>query len=183
MSTAPPAPAMLMVIVRLAPPFPAGGCAPSHLAVTKDPQLRGIRTVYVSLFDSLAPHPSSPFPVTPPHPRHLSPLPNAGASLCFSPALLPATLRHPALPLASTSRAQPRHYSRAVYGWLSRPYADTSDRRLESPPQTSVCERPMCTRQNRLSLMATNPHKFFVTSTASYADLIQRCEHLVGYTI
>ena len=65
-------------------------------------------------------------------------------------------------------------YSRDVYGWLSRPYADISDRSLESPPQTSVCECPMCTRQNPLSLMATNPHKFFVTSTASYADLIQR---------
>jgi hypothetical protein len=94
----PPAPAMLIVIVWLALPFLAGGCAPSHLVVTKAPQLQGIRPVYVSLFDSLAPHPSSPFPVTPPHPRHLRPLPNSGASLCFSPALLPATLRHPALP-------------------------------------------------------------------------------------
>jgi hypothetical protein len=33
---------------------------------------------------------------------------------------------------------KPRQNSRDVYGWLSRPYADTPDRYLESPPQTSV---------------------------------------------
>ena len=32
---------------------------------------------------------------------------------------------------------KPRQNSRDVYGWLSRPYADTPDRYLESPPQTS----------------------------------------------
>jgi hypothetical protein len=34
--------------------------------------------------------------------------------------------------------ANPRQNFRDVYGWLSRPYADTPDRYLESPPQTSL---------------------------------------------
>jgi hypothetical protein len=33
-------------------------------------------------------------------------------------------------------QCKPRQNSRYVYGWLSRPYADTPDRYLESPPQT-----------------------------------------------
>jgi hypothetical protein len=102
MSTSPPVPAMLMVIVWLALPFLAGGCSPSHLVVTKDPQLQGIRTVYVALFDSLAPHPSSPFPVTPPHPRHPRPLPNSGASPCHAPAPSATPCQHltcPTLPI------------------------------------------------------------------------------------
>jgi hypothetical protein len=33
---------------------------------------------------------------------------------------------------------KPRQNSRYVYGWLSRPYADTPHRFLESPPQTSL---------------------------------------------
>jgi hypothetical protein len=33
---------------------------------------------------------------------------------------------------------KPRQNSRYVYGWLSRPYADTPDRDLESPPPTSL---------------------------------------------
>jgi hypothetical protein len=64
MSTFRPAPAMRMLIVWLALPFLAGGCAPSHLVVTKDPQLQGIRTVYVSLFDSLVPHPDAAIVMT-----------------------------------------------------------------------------------------------------------------------
>jgi hypothetical protein len=35
-------------------------------------------------------------------------------------------------------QCKPRQNSRYVYGWLSRPYADTPDRYLESPPQTFV---------------------------------------------
>jgi hypothetical protein len=34
-------------------------------------------------------------------------------------------------------KSKPRQNSRYVYGWLSRPYADTPARYLESPPQTS----------------------------------------------
>ena len=64
MSTSRPTPAMLMVIAWLALAFLAGGCAPSHLVVTKDPQLQGVRTVYVSLFDSLAPHPDAAIVMT-----------------------------------------------------------------------------------------------------------------------
>jgi hypothetical protein len=64
MSTSHATPAMLMVIVWLALAFLAGGCAPSHLVVTKDPQLQGVRTVYVSLFDSLAPHPEAAIVMT-----------------------------------------------------------------------------------------------------------------------
>jgi Ca2+-binding RTX toxin-like protein len=39
---------------------------------------------------------------------------------------------------------------------------------------TLVCERPMRTRQNPLSLTATNPHRIFCYITARYAELIQR---------
>lgn len=63
MSTS-PAPAMVMVIVCLALAFLAGGCAPSHLVVTKAPQLQGIRTVYVARFDSLVPHPDAALVMT-----------------------------------------------------------------------------------------------------------------------
>jgi hypothetical protein len=59
-----PAPAMRMVIVWLALPVLAGGCAPSHLVVTEDPRLHSIRTVYVSRFDSLAPHPDAAIVMT-----------------------------------------------------------------------------------------------------------------------
>jgi hypothetical protein len=59
-----PAPAMFMVIVWLALPFLAGGCAPSHLVVTKDPQLQGIRTIYVALFDNLTQHPEAAIVMT-----------------------------------------------------------------------------------------------------------------------
>jgi hypothetical protein len=64
MSTDPSAAAMLTVIVWLALAFLAGGCAPTHVVVTKDPQLAGIRTVYVALFDSLAPHPDAAIVMT-----------------------------------------------------------------------------------------------------------------------
>jgi hypothetical protein len=36
-----------------------GACAPTHLVVSEDPQLAGIRAVYVPLFDSLDPHPEA----------------------------------------------------------------------------------------------------------------------------
>lgn len=100
MSTFPPAPAMFMASVWLALPFLAGGCALSHLVVAKAPQLQGIRTVYVSLFDSVAPHPSSSFSVTPPHPRHLRPLPNSGASPCHAPAPSTTPCQHLTCPTA-----------------------------------------------------------------------------------
>jgi hypothetical protein len=64
MSTARPVPALLMVIGVLALVLFGGGCAPTHLVVTKDPQLQGIRTVYVSLFDSLAPAPDAAIVMT-----------------------------------------------------------------------------------------------------------------------
>jgi hypothetical protein len=64
MSTFRPTPAMLMVIVWLALAVLAGGCAPSHLVVTEDPQLQGVRTVYVSRFDSLVPHPDAAIVMT-----------------------------------------------------------------------------------------------------------------------
>jgi hypothetical protein len=64
MLTARPAPAALMVIGMLALAFLTGGCAPTQLVVTKDPQLIGIRTVYVPLFDSLAPHPEAAIVMT-----------------------------------------------------------------------------------------------------------------------
>jgi hypothetical protein len=64
MSTSRPAPAMLMLIVMLALVLLVGGCAPTHLVVTKDPQLAGIHAVYVPLFDSLAPHPDAAIVMT-----------------------------------------------------------------------------------------------------------------------
>jgi hypothetical protein len=41
-----------------------GACAPTHLVLTTDPQLAGIRTVYVPLFDSLDPHPEAALVMT-----------------------------------------------------------------------------------------------------------------------
>jgi hypothetical protein len=64
MSTSRPAPAMRMLIVMLALVLLVGGCAPTHLVVTKDPQLAGIHAVYVPLFDSLAPHPDAAIVMT-----------------------------------------------------------------------------------------------------------------------
>ena len=64
MSTSHATLSMLMLIAWLALAFLAGGCAPSHLVVTRDPQLQGIRTVYVSRFDSLAPHPDAAIVMT-----------------------------------------------------------------------------------------------------------------------
>jgi hypothetical protein len=55
----PPFPAMLMVIVMHALVLLVGRCAPTHLVLTTDPQLAGIRAVYVPLFDSLDPHPEA----------------------------------------------------------------------------------------------------------------------------
>ena len=64
MSTSRPSPAMRMVIVMLALALHLGGCAPTHLVVTEDPQLLGIRTVYVPLFGSLDPHPEAALVMT-----------------------------------------------------------------------------------------------------------------------
>ena len=64
MSTSRPFPVMRMVIVMLALALHLGGCAPTHLVVTEDPQLLGIRTVYVPLFGSLDPHPEAALVMT-----------------------------------------------------------------------------------------------------------------------
>jgi hypothetical protein len=64
MSTSRPFPAMRMVIVMLALVLHLGGCAPTHLVVTEDPQLLGIRAVYVPLFGSLDPHPEAAIVMT-----------------------------------------------------------------------------------------------------------------------
>jgi hypothetical protein len=64
MSTSRPSPAMLMVIIMLALVRFMGGCAPTHLVVTEDPQLISIRAVYVPLFSSLDPHPEAAIVMT-----------------------------------------------------------------------------------------------------------------------
>jgi hypothetical protein len=61
-----------------------------------------------------------------------------------------------------TLQGKPRQNSRDVYGWLSRPYADTSYRCLDSPPKTPVfgAFRPyppkLCSRHDKI-LLARGP--------------------------
>jgi hypothetical protein len=64
MSISRPSPALLMVIVMRVLVLLVSGCAPTQLVVTEDPQLLGIRTVYVPLFGSLDPHPEAALVMT-----------------------------------------------------------------------------------------------------------------------
>jgi hypothetical protein len=64
MATSRLAPALLAVLALCALALLTGGCAPTHLVVTEDPRLAGIRAVYVSLFDSLEPHPDAAIVMT-----------------------------------------------------------------------------------------------------------------------